>query len=232
MMNSTRVADMQSEARISAWLADVLKRIFGKTNITLQTGKAMQCAGVDITALTSEGRWHIDAKVQASPRYLNHPTETFSQELEFTNRRGERQVGWAMNSDLLTTHYLFGWVHVCKVPEGAYCMHPAQEIGNIELMLVEKTKLHELFPKPATLLAYQYILEDESEDELERTGKYPDRVRHEFSADARLVLTNNLAERPLNLVCSKRLLARAAVMHFSVIDGDIVHHDAVDEAVA
>ena len=202
-VESTRRYDKQSEEAINEFLSRFFyPKFFNK--FRFETSKEQQIAGVDVVA---DGLL-IDNKAMSSPRFVNNPANTFILELLVHSERRGEYLGWFVNPDIITTHYLFIWIPEANVRPGQYITN-SKEIQKIEVMLVDRAKLHQEINAHCTddrllQVARDMITKNSRDREIPEFGYY--RCPH-------FVYSNQLNEKPVNLVTPKDWLKRAAVKH-------------------
>lgn len=220
MYDSNRSEDARSEREINEFLNRFFyKKTFRRFESIVDTKR--QIAGVDVIA---DGLM-IDNKAMSNPKYINDPRDTYTLELLVHSVKHKSEyVGWFLNSELKTTHYLFVWIHEANVPKGEW-LTSCKQIRKLEVMLVDKVKLHE------------YINSCYSDDQLwdmsvelikknaERTNltklksdspiKYPPCIRY----------STDYAERPCNIVMPKSILKKFSSKHCYVTAKEITDID-------
>lgn len=215
-IESTRKKDAVSEKEIETFLMRFFyRKLFRKYENVSSTN--LQLSGIDIIA---DGM-KIDNKAMSAPQYINNPKNTFILELwVHSERRQCEYLGWFLNPDLETTHYLFVWIPDASVTPGEY-ITSSYQINKLEVMLVDKQKLREY-------ISSQYSDEDLLSvcKNMVSTGsprkdmvklqmpylRYPPCIR----------FSNQLQEQPCNLVMPKSELKRFAVKHCFVTAKEII----------
>lgn len=192
-MESTRKFDSIQEDFLTQWLL-VNYFVPNYKEINIWEDKGMQVKGVDVTL---DGML-VDIKGMTSKRYLNNPADTYSLELSFLNREGDKRYGWFVSDDMITTHYLFVWINKCEHQDGLI-----RSIEEVEVMLVDKAKLQ------------KYVIGNNKEAIM----KQGDRLRNlgirstYLNNGLKMVCSNQLAEIPVNVIVPKDTLAMYAIAH-------------------
>ena len=215
-IESTRSKDAVSEKEIETFLIRFFYRKLFRRYESVPS-KKIQLTGIDVFA---DGM-KIDNKAMSAPQYINNPKKTFILELwVHSEQRQCEYLGWFLNPDLETTHYLFVWIPDASVPPGEY-ITSSYQINKLEVMLVDKQKLREY-------ISSQYSDEDLLSvcKDMVSTGetikdmvklqtpylRYPPCIR----------FSNQLQEQPCNLVMPKSELKRFAVKHCFVTTKEII----------
>ena len=105
--------------------------------------KEMQVQGVDIIMTLKDVIKYIDEKAATDKKYLDGSLQRFCVEITTLNRIGKLIEGWFINSNLLTTHYLFVWIREVK-DKKLTCL---EDIKKIEVCLVPKYKIEQYLLK-------------------------------------------------------------------------------------
>ena len=211
-IESTRKYDKQSEEAINAFLARFFyPKLFKK--FRFETNETRQKAGVDFEA---DGLL-IDNKAMSSPRFVNNPAKTFILELLVHSDKYGEYLGWFVNPNIITTHYLFIWIPEAKVGPSGYILD-SREIQKIEVMLVDRTKLHQEINAVCSderllQVAHDMVAKNSLDREIPEFGYY--KCPH-------FVYSTQLNEKPVNLVTPKDWLKRAAIKHCFVTAKEII----------
>lgn len=213
MLVSTRSKDMVSEKAIGDFLHKYFyTKLFNDCETIEDVDR--QVSGIDEVA---DGML-IDNKAMSSPGYINNPSKTFITELLTHSKTGEPYLGWFLNNNLKTTHYLFVWIWNANVPRGAYITNENQ-IKRLEVMLIDRQKLHELINKHCSdkrllAVAKDMVARSERSRNISEFGYY--NCPH-------FVHSTDLKEKPVNLVNPKWFLSQAAIKHCYVTPTEIFH---------
>ena len=123
--SSTFLKDVELEKTLSKILYEILfvnyldkHRKTKSKFITFEEDADMQFKGVDIIVPLRKNPMYIDMKCQTN-KYINNPAPTYCVELSYL-KNGEYRVGWFLDKNKITTHYLFVWLtmyHLEKVEE-------------------------------------------------------------------------------------------------------------------
>ena len=210
-IESTRRYDKQSEEAMNEFLSRFFyPKIF--KNFRFETSKEQQILGVDTVA---DGLL-IDNKAMSSPRFVNNPANTFILELLVHSERRGEYLGWFINPDIITTHYLFIWIPEANVSKGQY-ITDSKQIQKIEVMLVDRAKLHQVINAKCTddrllQVARDMVAKNSPDREIPEFGYY--KCPH-------FRYSTQLNEKPVNLVTPKDWLKQAAVKHCFVTSKEI-----------
>lgn len=118
MAINNRKNDSKVEREIAKYLDEKLysnNKIFSEFARTDDIDE--QIHGSDVILSTSDNvlyRVVVDEKVAS--RYANVGLDTFSLELSFINKKGEKQCGWFLDSTKKTQYYLLGWINKADIP--------------------------------------------------------------------------------------------------------------------
>lgn len=211
-VKSTRNLDKISEQAVNNFLSEFF---YSKTfeNFSFIEDKEKQISGIDVVA---DGLL-IDNKAMSSPRYINNPANTFILELLVQSEYRGEYLGWFINPEILTTHYLFAWIHNADVRQGAY-IKTSEQIQKIEVMLIDRNKLHAIINKICDDnrlldIAHSMIIKNSHSISIKDFGHYNSPY---------FVYSNQLNEKPVNLVTPKAWLKKAAIKHCFVTKKEIV----------
>lgn len=181
------------------------KNLYSKihNNYTIIANRDLQIRGADIILHNSNGNIVHDAKAQASPKYINHPTHTFCQELLF-DRDDKTHEGWFVRLDSLTDDLVFCWIHKARQNAEGYFDVP-EDIKVMEVSFVNKKLLQD----------YVYnIISREQLMHIAWEMRKNDEWRRKLDGvkDMHFVQTppSELKERPVNLIVHKRILDKLA----------------------
>ena len=146
----------------------------------------------------------VDEK--ASIYYINKDLRTFVLEISFLNRGYQIQEGWFVNDKLSTQYYLMQWIKAnvadpWQVKEG--------NITEIECVLVSKKKLKDYFEREGydktRLIQLSQQMRASQQIMLAPSGK-----------PYRFFFTQNLAEKPVNILLNKEEYIRLGEFHYFV----------------
>lgn len=160
------------------------------------TDKKQQLAGIDVIY---DGK-KIDEK--AAINYMENQLETYSFELEFTDRYGNIRDGWFLDSTKVNDYYLLIYL------EGNPRLTNIYDITKIEYILVRKDKIRELLNKIKIKKKIKSFKYKESKFGLYQYLLYCeyDNTRYKL----KLKRSNKLIEEPLNIIIPKSLLIELA----------------------
>ena len=204
---STRKKDKVSEKEIENFLMRFFyRKLFHKYENVSDTD--LQLAGIDIIA---DGM-KIDNKAMSDPKYINNPRNTFILELwVHSETRHCEYLGWFLNPDIETTHYLFVWIPDASVCSGTY-ITDSRQINKLEVMLVDKKKLHEYVSSKYSDEELLKICKDMVARNIERKDMWNFKTEH-LRYPPCIRFSNHLQEQPCNLVMPKSELKKFAVKH-------------------
>lgn len=205
--NTFRTKDMEAERELAKFLDKHLysKDIFTRAERT--DSAYTQIEGSDII-LTIPSLNIQDAVVdeKASIYYINKDLKTFVLEISFLNRGYQIQEGWFVNDQLSTQYYLMQWIKAnvadpWQVKEG--------NITEIECVLVSKKKLKDYFEREGydktRLIQLSQQMRASQQKMLAPAGK-----------PYRFFFTQNLAEKPVNILLNKEEYIRLGEFHYFV----------------
>ena len=212
MAKSQRELDTQMERNIvMPFLQKYLfSRLFDDVEYVDDIERQLQ--GIDVIINDNGFEENIDVKAQASAKYINKPVPTFVQELLYTAKNRTEHIGWFLD-DTLTDTYVDVWIHAANTNERGMPESP-DDIIDVEVMFVDKV------PLVAYLESKGYTAEVllKRAREMRSVGYYrqdsvlPDQDDNEMW----LSYSDDLAEKPVNLVIKKRVLRKFATKHVRV----------------
>lgn len=154
----------------------------------------------------------IDNKAMSDKKYLNNPANSFILEICSFNG-GQYNLGWYLNEDLETTHYLFVWLHKVDVPKGAY-ITDSRQIKKIEIMLVNRKEVHDLINT--------YVTDEELKNRAKTMIRCNMDENRIVGTPLKLRYSTDKAEAPVTLVVPKFLYKKIAIKHCYVTPSEIV----------
>lgn len=198
---------MEAERELAKFLDKHLytKDIFTRAERT--DNAFTQIEGSDIILTIPSLNIH-DAVVdeKASIYYINKDLRTFVLEISFLNRGYQIQEGWFVNDQLSTQYYLMQWIKAnvadpWQVKEG--------NITEIECVLISKKKLKDYFEREGydktRLVQLSQQMRASQQKMLVPPGK-----------PYRFFFTQNLAEKPVNILLNKEEYIRLGEFHYFV----------------
>ena len=198
---------MEAERELAKFLDKHLytKDIFTRAERT--DNAYTQIEGSDIILTIPSLNIH-DAVVdeKASIYYINKDLRTFVLEISFLNRGYQIQEGWFVNDQLSTQYYLMQWIKAnvadpWQVKEG--------NITEIECVLISKKKLKDYFEREGydktRLVQLSQQMRASQQKMLAPSGK-----------PYRFFFTQNLAEKPVNILLNKEEYIRLGEFHYFV----------------
>lgn len=205
-MSTRRQRDLKTERAIDEYLLSNFYRRMFKTQSNAIDADTVQLKGVDCVV----GRMLIDNKAMSSPKYINNPKDTYSLELlAYSSRQRRDYVGWFLDPELDTTHYLFVWVHDADVEPDEHITSRYQ-IRRLEVMLVNRADLHAYISQKCSdekLLAYCQQIR-ESGRRYMYLQEFADEEEPPF-----LCASGQFRESPCNLIVPKAILKQFASRH-------------------
>ena len=205
--NTFRSKDMEAERELAKFLDKHLytKDIFTRSDRT--DNASTQIDGSDIIiSIPSLGIRDAIVDEKASIYYINKDLRTFVLEISFLNRGYQIQEGWFVNDQLSTQYYLMQWIKAnvadpWQVKEG--------NITEIECVLVSKKKLKDYFEREGydktRLIQLSQQMRASQQKMLAPSGK-----------PYRFFFTQNLAEKPVNILLNKEEYIRLGEYHYFV----------------
>lgn len=205
--NTFRSKDMEAERELAKFLDKHLytKEIFTRSDRT--DNAFTQIDGSDIIiSIPSLGIKDAIVDEKASIYYINKDLRTFVLEISFLNRGYQIQKGWFVNDQLSTQYYLMQWIKANvadprQVKEG--------NITEIECVLVSKKKLKDYFEREGydktRLIQLSQQMRASQQKMLAPSGK-----------PYRFFFTQNLAEKPVNILLNKEEYIRLGEFHYFV----------------
>jgi len=198
---------MEAERELAKFLDKHLytKDIFTRSDRT--DNASTQIDGSDIIiSIPSLGIKDAIVDEKASIYYINKDLRTFVLEISFLNRGYQIQEGWFVNDQLSTQYYLMQWIKAnvadpWQVKEG--------NITEIECVLVSKKKLKDYFEREGydktRLIQLSQQMRASQQKMLAPSGK-----------PYRFFFTQNLAEKPVNILLNKEEYIRLGEFHYFV----------------
>lgn len=156
------------------------------------TDKKQQLAGIDVIFEDKK----IDEK--AAINYMENQLETYSFELEFTDKYGIVRDGWLVDSKKENTHYLLVYI------KGNPKLEKIEDIKQINYILIRKDTLRELMNKIKLKKKARYFKYREK-----TVGLSQDLIYYTYNNvkyKLKLRRSRQLIEKPLNIIIPKPLL--------------------------
>lgn len=179
--------------------------------------KEEQISGSDVVLSTSDGvlyRKVVDEKVAA--RYANMGLNTFSLELSFIGKNGNRRSGWFIDHTKKTEYYLLGWIVRADIPKAEGCdRYNTNEInqGNIKELdwaLVSRQKIMDFLESKGWTLD-KLALQDKK---IRENGKVKTK---EFIDDVSFRYSDAYVEKPINILLKKDTFMKLSHMHGTIV---------------
>lgn len=203
--------DKKHEELIANWLDEYfyskLERLqvaSGRVEVTISENKIKEAQrrGIDMILRDTNGEiYYIDEKSQTT--YLNNPLPTFAFEISYESN-GVTKKGWLVDEDIKTTHYIL-------VYPGSESIKTYRELKNVEdidfaeIILIDKSRLMKELYKLG--INEELLIESAKKISIENPKVSIENVPREFG---RLVKSNQLTEKPVNLVIKRTILENIA----------------------
>ena len=205
---TNRNADHCSERAVDEYLNRfVYKKLYDKFQ-PISDAK-QQLAGIDVIV---NNDMYIDNKAMTDPQYLNNPANSFILEIASFNH-GAYQLGWFLNDNLKTTHYMFVWLPEVNVPSGSRLVD-SRQIQKIEIMLVDRNEVHKLINS--------YISDEGLKERAKKVVRR--NLKEDFIVCSPLKICHSIhkAESPVTLRVPKSLYKTIAIKHCYVTPTEII----------
>ena len=179
--------------------------------------KEEQISGSDVVLSTSDGvlyRKVVDEKVAA--RYANMGLNTFSLELSFIGKNGNRRSGWFIDNTKKTEYYLLGWIVRADIPKAEGCDRyntNAINKGNIKELdwaLVSRQRIMDFLESKGWTLD-KLALQDKK---IRENGKVKTK---EFIDDVSFRYSDAYVEKPINILLKKDTFMKLSHMHGTIV---------------
>ena len=179
--------------------------------------KEEQISGSDVVLSTSDGvlyRKVVDEKVAA--RYANLGLNTFSLELSFIGKNGNRRSGWFIDNTKKTEYYLLGWIVRADIPkdEGSdtYNTNAINQwnIKELDWALVSRQKIMDFLESKGWTLD-KLALQDKK---IRENGKVKTK---EFINDISFRYSDAYVEKPINILLKKDTFMKLSHMHGTIV---------------
>ena len=213
-METNRINDMKVEREIAKFLDEYLysnKNMFKEFARTDTTDE--QISGSDLILSTSDGRLNrvvIDEKVAA--RYANTKLDTFSLELSFINKNGNKMCGWFIDTSKKTEYYLFGWINKADILFN-------EEHNRFDTDSITKDNIKELEWVLVSRRKIMKFLEDKGWI-IERLLKQDERIREngkvktkDFIDDVSFRYSDTYIEKPINILLKRNTYIKLSDYH-------------------
>lgn len=179
--------------------------------------KEEQIKGSDLILSTSDGvlyREVIDEKVAS--RYANTELNTFSLELSFIGKNGDKRCGWFIDNTKITKYYLFGWIKKADIPYNKECdryntdLITKDNIKEIDWALVSRQKIMDFLEERGWTLD-KLSLQDKK---IREQGKVKTK---EFINDVSFRYSDAYVEKPINILLKKDTFMKLSHMHGTIV---------------
>jgi len=203
MTESLRPSDAVAEKAIASFL-DMYCYPSRVTEFKRYDDRESQLQGKDVSFSYGGRRLVVDEKAQA--HYVNRNLPTFAFEIDFIDAGGGAHDGWLFNADLPTECYLLIWPYATKPG-----ITSEEDIVHVDCLLVSRVAVKSL------LMSVGY---DEARCRAVALAMRRDDVRGKYDIgqeDFYFFLSDRLAERPVNIVIRKNVLASLAIASWNVM---------------
>lgn len=182
----------EEDLRKTKVVEQFLDRYFYQGKQQRITNRKQQLAGIDVIFDNKK----IDEK--AAINYIINQLETYSFELEFTDKYGIVRDGWLVDSKKENTHYLL--VYITGNPK----LEKIEDIKQINYILIRKDKIRELMNNIKLKKKLKYFKHKEA-----TIGLSQDLIYYTYNNvkyKLKLRRSRQLIEKPLNIIIPKPLL--------------------------
>ena len=180
--------------------------------------KEEQISGSDVVLSTSDGvlyRKVVDEKVAA--RYANMGLNTFSLELSFIGKNGNRRSGWFIDNTKKTEYYLLGWIMRADIPKkddgsDRYDTNTINQrnIKELDWALVSRQRIMDFLESKGWTLD-KLALQDKK---IRENGKVKTK---EFIDDVSFRYSDAYVEKPINILLKKDTFMKLSHMHGTIV---------------
>lgn len=162
-----------------------------------------QISGSDVLLTSKNGKLNrsvVDEKVAS--RYANCNLNTFSLELSFIGKNGQKRCGWLIDESKKTEYYLFGWIIKANIPFN-------EERNRFDTDSINKDNIEEL---EWALVSKKKIISflEKKGWTLEKLAKQDERIREnkgvktkEFIDGVSFRYSDAYIEKPINIILKK-----------------------------
>ena len=175
----------------------------------------LQLKGQDLSFTAKSGQKIVDEK--CATNYWNKPLNTFAMEMSFDmcDRQtgepiGKRYDGWFINPDNISTTYSLGYVKAKSQEDLS-----VGRLESFECIIVEKKAINDYLCKAFNVNdiydaeeMFLDMIDDGTASQNDRGGYF-----WKVNNDIKMVRSDNLAERPLNIVINKATIAKMSDIH-------------------
>lgn len=205
MLNQSKLrkGDEDGEKEVGIYLDEKFYQIYVTNFNSIDDIKA-QISGVDTTFILDDKSIICDEKVALN--YINKPLNSFSLELMFTNRAGKRNIGWFVDKEKVTTHYLLCYITKCDVDR----LPKKCDIKEMEIILISKKSLLEFLNRNG----YDYdTLTRKALNIYEGKDKY---FGNMYEDGYKFSKSDKFVESPVNILVKKDVLIRLSTKHIII----------------
>lgn len=215
--SSTFLKDVELEETLSKILYNILfteyldKRRKTKSKfISFDDDADLQFNGVDVVVPLKKNPMYIDIKCQTN-KYINNPASTYCIELSYL-KHGEYRVGWFLDKNKMTTHYLFVWLHNVSLGKKGTINRKSQ-IKKAEFMIVSNRDIMDYF--------YRKRLGKKKLNEIQQSMR-DNKERSIIVNNVKFVCSLQLNEKPINAIIKKEVYSKMPhTQHYIYENGKI-----------
>ncbi len=186
-----------NEVNIQNQLIDGFERMYSK---------AEQKAGIDVIVNIRGNEYLIDEK--CSLDYINKDIPTFIMELSFLGKNKEIKEGWFLNCDIKTDVYLLIWPKAVTEKKSEINMN---SFTQLDCIWIQKESIENYMIQNG----YTKLNLTRKAETIRNTNKYGTSDKQK-GKKFYFYFTENLDEKPINLVIYKDELIRLADSHYIV----------------
>lgn len=211
--------DLQQEQILGDYLDKAFYDKYFPDKYKRNNDLALQYEGVDTYLLDKYGKWSVvDEKAQLTK--FNGPTPTFAFELSY-EKDGSRREGWLFK-DNQTDYFMLYYFNKVDVSQSKL-LTDGRQIKEMDFLLVSKQRLHDYLESRGLTRS---AIEDTANNLL--TSGETKQYLIDGERAMSVYCTRWLAEKPLNLVISRRILEKCAdiaiTVAFDNYDSKIIHN--------
>jgi hypothetical protein len=174
------------------------------------TNAEEQRKGIDIIAQYAGRTILVDEK--AAVHYLTRRLDTFVLELSFSNRNGERMLGWFIEPSMRTGYYVFAWPR-----SSSQSLSSFEQVDSCEAVLLSKDALIRFLEDRGLSMEAIRLLALQDPDVISEPGVID---RTNWGEGVSLRVSTHLSEKPMNLIVSKKHLISIAEQHVVLFSND------------
>lgn len=213
-MINNRKNDMAVEREIASFLDE---NLYSNTELFTEFARTdtidEQISGSDLLLSTVNGKLNrsiVDEKVAS--RFANKNLETFSLELSFIGKNGQKRCGWLIDNTKKTEYYLFGWILNADIPyiEDKKCFDTnsitKDNIKKLEWVLVKRSDIVKFLENKGWTI--------------EKLAKQDEKIREQggvktkdFIDEMSFRYSGTYIEKPINVLLKKETYIKLSTLH-------------------